>query len=131
MFRVVRSPIIRGANNCIYSIWYLSHRYCYLPLSLESWNRFECAVGGLMMMGGSTTRNVASCWIYIGILLAHPILHISRIRVNTSRVSHSNSKLLRSVIAKFRNFEIVIVTEKAAGKRYVAWTCINSVNLML
>jgi hypothetical protein len=26
--------------------------------------------------------NVASCWIYIGILLgAHPILHISRIRV--------------------------------------------------
>ena len=28
-------------------------------------------------------RNIASCWIYIGILLgAHPILHISRIRVN-------------------------------------------------
>jgi hypothetical protein len=27
--------------------------------------------------------NVASCWIYIGILLeAHPILHISRLRVN-------------------------------------------------
>jgi hypothetical protein len=27
--------------------------------------------------------NVASCWIYIGILLeAHPILHISMIRVN-------------------------------------------------
>jgi hypothetical protein len=27
--------------------------------------------------------NVASCWIYIGILLeAHPILRISRIRVN-------------------------------------------------
>jgi hypothetical protein len=26
--------------------------------------------------------NVASCWIYIGILLgAHPILHISRIRI--------------------------------------------------
>jgi hypothetical protein len=25
--------------------------------------------------------NVASCWIYIGILLAHLILHISRIRV--------------------------------------------------
>jgi hypothetical protein len=27
-------------------------------------------------------RNVASCWIYIGILIDHPILHISRIRVN-------------------------------------------------
>jgi hypothetical protein len=31
-----------GAYNCIYSIWYLSHRYCYLPLSWKSWNRFEC-----------------------------------------------------------------------------------------
>jgi hypothetical protein len=31
MFWVVPSPIIRSANNCIYSIWYLSHRYCYLP----------------------------------------------------------------------------------------------------
>jgi hypothetical protein len=43
MFRVVLSPIIRNAYNCIYSIWYLSHRYCYLSLSWESWNRFECA----------------------------------------------------------------------------------------
>ena len=25
---VVPPPIIRSANNCIYSIWYLSHRYC-------------------------------------------------------------------------------------------------------
>jgi hypothetical protein len=32
MFRVVFPPIIRSANNCNYSIWYLSHRYCYLPL---------------------------------------------------------------------------------------------------
>ena len=32
MFRVVLSPIIRSANYCIYSIWYLSDRYCYLPL---------------------------------------------------------------------------------------------------
>ena len=32
MFRVLPPPIIRSANNCIYSIWYLSHRYCYLPL---------------------------------------------------------------------------------------------------
>jgi hypothetical protein len=31
--------------------------------------------------------NVASCWIYIGILLgAHHILHISRIRVNVLKV---------------------------------------------
>jgi hypothetical protein len=48
-FRVVLSPIIRSAYTCIYSIWYLSHRYSYLPLSWKSWNRFECAVGGVSM----------------------------------------------------------------------------------
>jgi hypothetical protein len=47
MFRVALPPIIRSAYNCIYSIWYLSHRYCYLPLSWKSWNRFECTVGGV------------------------------------------------------------------------------------
>ena len=47
MFRVVPSPIIRSANNCFYSIWNLSHRYCYLSLSWKSWNRFECAVDGV------------------------------------------------------------------------------------
>jgi hypothetical protein len=45
MFRVVLPLNIRSAYNCIYSIWYLSHRYCYLPLSWKSWNRFEFAVG--------------------------------------------------------------------------------------
>ena len=44
MFRVV---LIRSANNCLYNIWYLSHCYCYLPLSQKSWNWFECAVGGV------------------------------------------------------------------------------------
>jgi len=34
LFRVVTPPIIRSAYNCIYSIWYLSHRYCYLPLAV-------------------------------------------------------------------------------------------------
>jgi hypothetical protein len=47
MFRVVLPPIISNAYNCIYSSRYLSHRYCYLPLSWKSWNRFECAVGGV------------------------------------------------------------------------------------
>jgi len=32
IFRMVPPPIVRSANNCIYSIWCLSHRYCYLPL---------------------------------------------------------------------------------------------------
>ena len=43
----VSGGIIRSANNCIYSIWYLSDRYCYLPLSWKSWNWFECAVDGV------------------------------------------------------------------------------------
>jgi len=60
MFRVVLPPIITSAYNCIYSISYLSHRYCYLPLSWKSWNRFECAAGVLVMMGGNTTRNMYS-----------------------------------------------------------------------
>jgi len=33
MFRVVLPPIIRSVNKCICSSWYLSQRYCYLPLS--------------------------------------------------------------------------------------------------
>jgi len=32
IFRVLLPPIMRSAYNCIYSIWYLSHRYCYLLL---------------------------------------------------------------------------------------------------
>jgi hypothetical protein len=79
--------------NCIYSIWYLSHRYCYLPLSWKSWNRFECAVGGVhhpkhveQFPDINKLCNVAFCWIYIGILLgAHPILYISRMKVKENR----------------------------------------------
>ena len=52
MFRVVPPTIIRNPNNCIYSIWYLSHRYCYLPLSWKCWNWFECAVGGVLICFG-------------------------------------------------------------------------------
>jgi hypothetical protein len=79
MFRVVLPPIIGSAYNCIHSIWYLSHRYCYLTLSWKSWNKFECAVGGVRH------PQHTQWWIYtyIGILLgAHYILNIRRIRVN-------------------------------------------------
>ena len=38
MFRVVSPPIITSTYNCIHSMWYLSHRYCYLPLLWKSWN---------------------------------------------------------------------------------------------
>jgi hypothetical protein len=40
-FRVVLPPIKKKTKNCIYSIWYLSHHYCYLSLSLRSWNWFD------------------------------------------------------------------------------------------
>jgi hypothetical protein len=39
------------SKNCIYSIWYLSHRYCYLPLSWKSWNWFECLVQTVLKSG--------------------------------------------------------------------------------
>ena len=38
IFRVVSPPIIRSTHNCIYSIRYLSNRYCYLPLLWKIWN---------------------------------------------------------------------------------------------
>ena len=38
IFRLVSPPIIRSTHNCIYSIWYLSNRYCYLLLLCKSWN---------------------------------------------------------------------------------------------
>ena len=38
-----------GAQTTVYSTWYLSHHYCYLPLSWKSWNWFECASSLTMM----------------------------------------------------------------------------------
>ena len=38
MFLMVSPPIIRSTQDCIYSIWYLSNRHCYLPLS---WKYFH------------------------------------------------------------------------------------------
>ena len=60
MFRVVPPSIIRSANNCIYSIWYLLHRHCYLPLSWKSWNWFECAVGDVRHPQHTETSSTSS-----------------------------------------------------------------------
>jgi len=60
MFRVEPPPIIRSANNCIYSIWCLSHSYCYLLLSWKSWNRSECVVGGLRRPQHTQTGSISS-----------------------------------------------------------------------
>jgi hypothetical protein len=96
MFRVVFPPIIKSAYNGIYSIWYLSHHYCYPPLSWKSWS---CSSNSSTIAAGSRycckysfvcasddgwkyhpkhvqqfpcmnkRCNVVSCWIYIGIYL--------------------------------------------------------------
>jgi hypothetical protein len=52
MFRVVFPPIIRSTHSCIYSISYLSNRYCYLPLLWNIWNWFECSVGVVLICFG-------------------------------------------------------------------------------
>ena len=62
-FRVVSPPIIRSTHNCIYSIWYLSNRHCYLPLMWKSWNWFECGVG-IVLFNISTIQyssTIAAC----------------------------------------------------------------------
>ena len=41
MFRVVPPTIVRSVNNCIYSIWYLSHHYCYLPQAAKCAHRAD------------------------------------------------------------------------------------------
>jgi hypothetical protein len=97
MFQVVFPPIIRSTSTFIYSVWYLSHRYCYLPLSWKS--SISSKIGAGCSNGVTNTRccryscmrfwwwveippetcravsrynklcNVAHFWIYIGILL--------------------------------------------------------------
>jgi hypothetical protein len=44
-------PIIWSAYNCMYSVWYLSHRYCYLPLSWRSW---DCSPTSSTIAAGSS-----------------------------------------------------------------------------
>ena len=48
VFWVVSPPIIRSTHNSIYSIWYLSNRYCYLLLLWKSWSWFECGVRNVL-----------------------------------------------------------------------------------
>jgi hypothetical protein len=55
MFRVVPPPIIRSANNCIHSIWYLSHRYC--SLWFYRWSVVVAVLLVVVGPGGPTTTN--------------------------------------------------------------------------
>jgi hypothetical protein len=52
--------------------------------------------------------NVASCWIYIGILLgAHPFLHISRIRVNDLEMNNLGFYITRNFVFSLCFVELV------------------------
>jgi hypothetical protein len=97
MFRVVLPHIIRSAYNCTYSIWYLSHRYCYLLLSWKSWNWFECAVGGVRLSHAFHTSrpphpscldqpNTTSCSVQITNLLIMQI-HLSSLAPQLTPIS--------------------------------------------
>jgi len=47
MFRVVPSPNIRKAKQLYVQHLVFVTPHCYLPLSWNSWNWFECVVGGV------------------------------------------------------------------------------------
>jgi len=85
--------IIRSANNCIYSIWYLSDRYCYLPLqrqvAVTVWqipddvDTVVCSPDDgwwyhpkyiEQFPDKNKMCNVASCWIYIRIFCLYLFL---------------------------------------------------------
>jgi hypothetical protein len=63
-----------GAQNCTYSIWYLSNRYCYLSLSWKGWDSqpFHDSGRGIhprhveQITELNKMCNVASCWLYFG-----------------------------------------------------------------
>ena len=73
MFRVVPPPIIRSANNCIYNIWYLSHRavhniltYIQQDATLHSLFYLETA---LHVSGGTSTHHQERKQLYLHYLV--------------------------------------------------------------
>jgi hypothetical protein len=65
--------------------------------------------------------NVASCWIYIGILLgAHPILHISRIRVKgKTAVKGSRGRRYKQLLDDFEENRLYQKLKEKALQRSV------------
>ena len=52
-----------GAQNCIYSIWHLSNRNCYLPLSWRSW-KSGISNSSIIATGSSYGLTSAKCCRY-------------------------------------------------------------------
>jgi hypothetical protein len=81
MFREVPPPTIRSMYNCIYSIWYWSNRYGYLPLWWISWNWSERVMwGALICLGGlqvTSTTCIALNLVFRGPCVVSIFWHIS------------------------------------------------------
>ena len=103
MFRVVPPPIIKSANNCIYSIWYLSHRYCYLSLSCRGWRYHPKHVE--QFSGINKQCKVASCWIYIGIYILEDLYSFMKIS-QRSWVKYKNCGSVREAIEAFYDLNV-------------------------
>jgi hypothetical protein len=109
MFRVVPPPIIRSANNCSYSIWYLSDRYCYLPLSPKPLGRI-CNINNTTysvtvspfssFMQRTIWKWLTSKQIFCEFYVTH-MVHILTFTVSTKEciqhnTIHDNSGMLRN-----------------------------------
>jgi hypothetical protein len=84
--------------------------------------------------------NVVSCWIYIGILLAHPVVHISRIRVKDGRYTFtflSRRQAVKSWLALLCICEVRGCSQSALGNeshvtvrnnllRLYGWNCVRN-----
>jgi hypothetical protein len=103
MFWVVPAPIIKSANNCIYSICYLSHRYCYLPLSWRSWRFHPKHVEEFPDINKQC--NVASSWIYIGIYILEELCTFMKIS-QRSWVKYKNCGSFREGIETFYDLDV-------------------------
>ena len=114
MFRVVSPPIIRSTHNCIYSIWYLSTRYCYLPLSrqvavavwqvTDAVNTVVCAPDDEwryhpkhveQFPGINKLCNVACCWIYILEYTYIPLKNVNKIILTSNSDSDGWTPLIQ------------------------------------
>jgi hypothetical protein len=152
MFQVVPPPIIRSTYNCIYSIWYLSHRYCYLPLSRKSWNSSAIEAGS--SNGVTNTRcfryscmhswwwvevppetcravsrynklcNVASCWIYIGIFLCCTDSWTLNVHVNLGSALLTNVHGHHADVLLFHDTLLLLLSQKLfTGTCYIHVSC--------
>jgi hypothetical protein len=85
------------------SSWYLSHRYCYLPLLWKSWNWFECAVGGVRHPQHTQTISLIHTKLLVSKTLESGIIfrYITRLWVKQPRDSGlipGRSKILFSFL---------------------------------